>query len=97
MFKYKIPQEIKTKFTKDFMVDFLINIIQVFNLSKPICYLDDIVYLESTCGWVDAFRNTCQKHNIKDVFVYYDSLEWYNSDIFDDEFGNLLVEYELIK
>lgn len=79
------------------MADFLINIIQVFNLSEPIYYSDNIVYLESTCGWVDAFKNTCQKHNIEDVFAYYNGLEWYDSDLFDNEFGNLLVEYGLIK
>ena len=97
MFEYKIPKEIKIKFTKDFMADFLINIIQVFNLNEPISYSDDIIYLASSRGWVDAFKNTCQKHNIKDVLAYYDGLKWYDSDLFDDELGQLLVEYGLIQ
>lgn len=97
MFEYKIPQEIKEKFTKDFMVDFLINITQVFNLNEAISYSDDIVYLESTYGWTDAFKNTCHKYKIEDVLVYYDNLEWYNSDIFDDEIASILIEYKLIK
>lgn len=97
MFEYKIPQEIKEKFTKEFMVDFLINLVQVFNLNEPISYDDDIAYLESSGGWVVAFKNTCREHNIKDVLMYYDGLEWYDADLFDNELGNLLVEYELIK
>lgn len=97
MFEYKIPQEIKEQFTKDFIADFLLNITQVFNLKEPISYFDTIVYLESTCGWTDAFKNTCQKHNIEYVFAYYSSLEWRDSDLFDDELGDLLVEYGLIK
>ena len=79
------------------MADFLVEIIRVFNLSEPISYSDSIIYLESTCGWADAFKYTCQKHKIEDVLTYYDNLKWYDSDLFDDEFGSLLVEYELIK
>ena len=97
MFKYKIPQEIKEKFTKEFMADFLINLAQVFNLKEPISYSDNIVYLESTGGWVVAFRNACLKHNITDVFLYYGGLKWHDGDLFNDELGNLLVEYGLIK
>ena len=97
MFEYKIPQEIKTKFTKDFMTDFLVEIIRVFNLSEPISYSDSLIYLESTCGWADAFECTCQKYKMEDVFEYYDNLKWYDSDLFDDEFGSLLVEYGVVK
>lgn len=97
MFEYKIPKTIKTKFTKDFMEDFLINIIQVFNLSETMLYSDSIIYLEGTCGWTDAFKTTCNKYNMYDVFIYYDELDWYYSDLFDDELGSLLEEYELVK
>lgn len=97
MFEYKMPQEIKTKFTKDFMTDFLTEAAQVFNLSVPTLYDGILFHLEGTCGWADAFKKSCLKHGMKDVFTYYENLDWYDSDLFDDEFASLLIEYELIK
>ena len=96
MFEYKIPQEIKTKLTKGFAIDFLNKLNVIFDLMQPLS-LEYLVYFEGTVGWVDAFKCACQKYNIEDVFAYYDKLEWYDSDLFDDEFGSLLVDYGLIK
>lgn len=96
MFDYKIPKEIKTKLTKGFAIDFLNKLNAVFDLIQPVS-LEYLVNFEGTGGWVDAFKCACQKHNIEDVFAYYDCLEWYDSDIFDDEFASLLVDYGLIK
>lgn len=96
MFKYKIPQGVKAKFTKEFMEDFLKELIRIFNLSEPISYSDSLLYLESTYGWVDAFRCICQKYKLENILTYYDNLEWYDSDLFDDEVGSLMIKYGLI-
>lgn len=96
MFDYRIPQEIKTRLTKGFAIDFLNKLNVIFDLIQPVS-LGFLVNFEGTCGWVDAFKCACQKHHIEDVFAYYDHLEWYDSDLFDDEFGSLLVDYGLIK
>lgn len=96
MFDYKIPQEIKIRLTKGFATNFLNKLNVVFDLIQPLS-LEYLIYFESTCGWVDAFKYACQKYDMEDVFMYYNKLEWYDSDLFDDEFAGLLVEYGLIK
>ena len=96
MFDYKIPQEIKTRLTKGFAIDFLNKLNVVFDLIQPVS-LEYLVNLEGTCGWGDAFKCACQKYDMEDVFAYYDKLEWYDSDLFDDEFASLIVEHGLVK
>lgn len=96
MFDYRIPQEIKTRLTKGFAIDFLNKLNVIFDLTHPVS-LGFLVNFESTCGWVDAFKCACQKYDMEDVFAYYDQLEWYDSDLFDDEFASLIAEYGLIK
>lgn len=97
MFEYKIPQEIKVEFTKEFMTYFLARLAIVFDLEDSMLDAEHLFNLEGTCGWVVEFKNACQKYNLEYIFVYYDQLEWYDSDLFDDELGNLLVDYGLIR
>ena len=97
MFKYKIPEEIKTKLTKEFLTDFLHELIKIFNLKEPIYYDDCLAYLECTCGWVDAFQHACIKQKLIDVLMYYDELEWYDSDMFDGEVSSLMIKYGLVQ
>lgn len=96
MFDYKIPQEIKVKLTKGFAINFLNKLNVTFDLMQPVSS-EYLVYFEGAAGWVDAFKCACQKYDIEDVFIYYDELEWYDSDLFDNEFTSLLVDYGLIK
>lgn len=97
MFDYKMPQEVKDKFTREFMYDFLAELIRIFHFTDPVFFADDIFYAESTCGWAEAFERTCFKHNMNDVFTYYEKLAWYDSDLFDDQLGKIFVEYELVE
>ena len=97
MFEYKIPQEIKAEFTKEFMAYFLARLAIIFDLDESMLCSEYLFNLESTNGWEKSFKCACQKYNLEYVFVYYDQLEWYDSDLFDDELLSLLIDYELIK
>lgn len=97
MFEYKIPQEIKAEFTKEFMAYFLARLAIVFDLDDSMLCADYLFNLESTIGWGKSFKYACQKYNLEYIYVYYDQLEWYDSDLFDGELGDLFVKYELIK
>ena len=97
MFEYKIPQEIKARLTKEFTEDFLDKLIAVFNLEQSKLCFEYLFNLESTYGWVDAFEYACQKHKMEDVLAYYNELEWFDSDLFDDEFASLIKKYKLVK
>lgn len=97
MFKYKIPQEIREKLTKEFAEDFLDKLTVIFDLNQTTFCFDYLFNLESTYGWADAFEYACQKHKMEDVLAYYNELEWFDSDLFDDEFASLIKKYKLVK
>lgn len=86
--EYKIPEEIKEKIPDYFYLALGGELVSVFGCGifseyeDGLCVLD---YSTSTNGWDKAFRMTCKKLNLLWLPVYYDGLEWFESDLFDDE------------
>lgn len=93
---YTIPKEIKINFTKEFMNDFLNELVDVFHIMHPVSYSNDLIYIECTIGWDNAFEKVCEKYKYYDALDYYKNLKWYDSDTFDGELSSLMVEYELV-
>lgn len=95
---YRMPEEIRKEFTREMMSCFLEELIDTFDYmpSKP-TYYDHIVYIESTYGWHKAFKKMCISYGLEDIYSYYNYLEWYDSDMFDGELSDLLLEYGLIE
>ena len=95
---YRMPEEIRREFTREMMSCFLEKLVDIFDYmpSKP-TYYDYIVYVESNAGWYEAFKKMCISYGLEDILSYYDHLEWYDSDMFDGELSDLLLEYELIE
>ena len=95
---YRMPEGIKREFTKGMMSCFLEELIDIFDrIPNTPTYYDDIVYIESTAGWYEAFKKMCISYGLEDILSYYDHLEWYDSDMFDGEISDLLLEYRLIE
>lgn len=96
---YYIPQEIKERFTKEFMSYFLTRLTQVYKMYDfdEIPSYEEITNLEHTCGWNEAFDDTCSRYGMDDIYKYYDNLNWCDSDIFDGELTGIMVDYGLIK
>ncbi|WP_273854008.1 hypothetical protein [Guptibacillus spartinae] len=105
---YHIPEEIKSKFTKEILSDFRKEVIRTFQKNdikrgdKPNNYEEFSyhawwLYMEGTSGYCEAFRKIMLKHNLREIVDYYDSLPYYDSDLFDHEFGDLLIQYGLVK
>lgn len=46
----------------------------------------------STSGWNEAFKMTCKKLNMMWLMDYYETLEWYYSDIFDGIIEDRIIE-----
>lgn len=87
---YKIPEEIKVKFTDEFckaMRRALFRISGYYGLGTPA--ESGPVQNSSTSGWVVALFTACMETNNEDLFAYWHNLPWYESDVFDDE----LMEY----
>ena len=92
---YKIPDDILTKIPQYFWPAFAGELVSTFGLSifeKSEEGLYVLFNISSTCGWSAALRTTCDKLNMKWLFDYYDKLEWWQSDMFDGEFEDLLIK-----
>lgn len=48
--------------------------------------------LSGSGGWVEAFFATCRKLDMMWLIEYWDSLGWYDSDIFDGEIESEIIE-----
>lgn len=93
---YKIPTEWKEKMNKNFIKQMMyeLHIISGLDLDTP--YLDSVITNSGTGGWYEAFANTCRKTNNKELLKYYNSLPWYESDLFDGEVEDLFLNYRFI-
>ena len=94
---YKIPEEVKKEFTKERVLYFFCELIDIFNIPRHPTYWRDTVLMESTAGWCQAFKKMCINYGLEDILYYYNALEWYDSDVFDGEFGELLLGYGLVE
>ena len=93
--EYKIPEEILAKVPQYFWPAFAGELISVFGLAvfeKGEADSYDLFYVSSTSGWNAALQMTCNKLDMKWLFDYYDRLEWWQSDMFDGEFEDLLIK-----
>lgn len=94
-YKYEMPDEINDRFTKDMLKDFVDKLVEVFKLEHMTH--EDAAYAEGSVGWYSAFKYMCDNNDLNDVLDYYDSLPWYESDLFDDRLTGLLVKYDLLE
>ena len=95
---YKIPEEIANRIPAYFyyaMAGELLSIygLQLFELRKE--DEDDEGYYDldsSTYGWNEAFKATCRKLDMWWLVEYYDTLDWYDGDLFDGEIEDEIIE-----
>lgn len=94
--EYKVPEEILAKIPNEFWEVFAKELIKIFG--SDIFDKEEetgdryLIYHPSTIGWAKAFMKTCKQFGLIDILEYYDKLEWYDSDAFDDEICKVLEE-----
>lgn len=92
---YKIPEDIITKIPQYFWPAFageLVSTLGMVVFQKDEYGQYGLNFVSGTFGWNAALRMTCKKLNMKWLFGYYDKLEWWESDMFDGEFEDLLIK-----
>lgn len=92
--EYKIPEKIKSKIPQHFYIAFAGELCSVFGhmiFKKDESDLYSLFYVSSTAGWNEDLKMTCQKLNMCWLLDYYNSLEWYESDLFDGEMEDKIV------
>lgn len=87
--EYRIPEELQSKIPDYFYTAMAGELISVYGWekSKDMFFSEEeneCINLDSgTVLWAQAFKAACQKLNMSWLFQYYETLPWYDSDIFD--------------
>ena len=92
--EYNIPDEIKSRIPQYFYSAFAGELCSVFGCTvfeknEPGFY--SLVYISGTAGWSEALKMTCRKLDVEWLFDYYDSLPWYDSDMFGGEIEDMVI------
>ena len=84
--EYSIPEEIKNKIPNKFYYVMGGELCAIFGPKIFEKFEEDYYDLNSsTVGWVEAFKETCRKLDMQWILDYWNTLEWYDGDIFDGE------------
>jgi hypothetical protein len=93
--EFKIPNNIKILIDLEFLSLFKQNLCKVFNKDDMGTY--GVTCSGGTGGWQTALKNTCSELKKLEVLRYYNELEWFNSDYFDSEISDMMLERGLIE
>ena len=95
--EYTMPFEIKSMIDRDFLISFRNELLRIFEYWDLASFQDEGIPMNtSTSGWATAFSRACILHHKDELYKYWMSLEWYDSDIFDGILADMMVEEHVI-
>jgi len=95
--EYEIPEEIKKLATYEFLKEFRNQLFRIHEYWGLNSFAEDGIPVNtSTGGWHAAFGKACIISNNKELYNYWRTLEWFDSDIFDGDLAEMLIENHLI-
>lgn len=95
--KYTTPEKYKQMYTNDFLKEFRRQLYRMHeNYSLELFADEGIPINTSTMGWYAAFGKACLLTNNEELLDYYDTLGWEDSDVFDDDLVNLMVDKKIL-
>lgn len=95
--EYSIPDKIKNLITDEFLKEFRNQLLRIHKYWSINTFAEEGIPMNtSTAGWYAAFGKACMLTNNEDLFNYWRKLEWYDSDLFDGELAELLIERHFI-
>jgi len=95
-YEYQMPDGIRDQLTKEMLNDFHKRLIDIFKPSY-IDYINFYIYVESTHGWDEAFKEACHSHNKNWLYEYSKHLPWYEHDLFCDDVGQQMLKLGVIQ
>lgn len=95
--EYEIQGNIKELITDDFLREFRNQLFRVYGGCNLGSLADGAISLiASTSGWYVALGKACLVTHNEALLDYWNSLPWYDSDVFDDELVEMLIERHFI-
>ena len=93
MYNYTIPEDIKNLITNDFLKEFRNQLFRIHEYYSLDVFAEEGIPINtSTAGWYAAFGKACLLTHKEELFNYWRTLSWYDSDIFDDKLASMLIE-----
>lgn len=92
---YKIPKNILDRIPDYFWAGFAGGLCAIFGpgiFEKDLDGFYKIEYITSTGGWAVALMASCEQMSMDWIMSYYTSLSWDESDLFDDELADSLIQ-----
>lgn len=94
---YEMPKEYKDMCTIDFLTELRNQLFRMHEYYHLGLFADEGIPINtSTAGWYAAFGKACILCDKLELLKYHKTLEWFDSDIFDDELSNMLIDNHLI-
>lgn len=95
--EYTILDNIKNLITDDFLKEFRSQLFRIHNNYGLDTFAENGIPMNtSTGGWVAALYKACMLTHKEELFDYWRTLPWYDSDIFDGELAEMLVKKRFI-
>jgi len=95
--EYQIPDNIKELITYDFLKELRNQLFRIHEYWSIDTFAENGIPMNtSTGGWHASLGKACITTNSKGLYNYQKNLEWYDSDIFDGELAEMLIENHLI-
>lgn len=95
--RYTIPEKYKTMCTDNFLKEFRRQLYRMHEHYSLDLFADEGIPINtSTTGWYASFGKACLLTNNEKLLDYYDKLGWEDSDIFDDELTNMMVDKKIL-
>jgi len=104
-----LPNRKKAILTNEFLQTFKDELISIFTEDdvkqgrEPLDYANKTYYgfydgIEVSSGFYKALKIACEKHNLtKAIYKYENNMAWYDSDMFDSDLTELMVERGIIE
>lgn len=95
--EYTMPEYIRNLITDDFLKEFRNQLFRIHEHYSLDLFAEEGIPLNtSTGGWFAAFGKACLLTHKESILDYWRTLPWYDSDIFDGELAEMLIERHFI-
>ena len=97
MDKLTFPKDIRLRITDEFLTTFKDELDKVSCKPEHSTYWNYYQFLDGTGGFYKALEESCEIHNLDDLYWYLDKLPYYKSDKLDSSLTEMLYKRRIIK
>ena len=94
--EYRIPEDKKKLITDEFLREFRNQLFRIYSHMSLDSFAESGVTIATTHGWIAAFGKACLLTHNEELLNYWRSLSWYDSDKFNGEIYDMLIDKGLV-